>query len=186
MGLPSLYLDLAHKRASTCFPGYKQPEEFGYDFKDWVSPYTKTAHAFDGIAVVLQDWSSEDKLSQGVIPAVQKYGRDPDLKTNKILDRLLREVLNLSVEQTYATNVFPYIKPGDISKPIPFPDVTRAAREFAVPELRLARPSRILALGKMASTALREVGVECIALPHPAARMSISAQVEAWRRELGS
>jgi hypothetical protein len=56
---PSLYLDLAYKCATTFFPGYKQPEEFGYDFKDWVSPYTKTAHALDGIAVVLQDWSSE-------------------------------------------------------------------------------------------------------------------------------
>jgi hypothetical protein len=103
-----------------------------------------------------------------------------------MLDRLLREVLCLSIDETYATNIFPFIKPDIISSQIPLVDVIRAAREFTVPELRLARPSKVLPLGKMPSAALRKLWVNFMSLPHPAARISFSAQMEIWLRELSS
>ena len=184
--LPSLYYELSQKRVAARWRGYKQPEDFGYDFREWVSPYTKGAHSLGGIAVVLQDWSSEEALSLGVIPAIQIHGRNPDLKTNKLLDRLLQEVLSLSIKDTYATNIFPFIKAGGISSPIPKGDVFRAAQEFAALELKLARPTKILALGRMPTIALREIGINCIGLPHPAARISFSAQKEMWRQALSS
>ena len=76
--MPQAYRELAASRATARWPGYLQPEDFGYDFRDWVSPYTKSAHAFGGVAVVLQDWSSADTLRSGFDPDVQEFGRMRD------------------------------------------------------------------------------------------------------------
>lgn len=182
--LPWPYYELSTKRVAARWEGYKQPEDFGYDFREWVSPYTKGAHSLGSIALVLQDWSSAEKLIQGVDPAIQIHGRDPNLKTNKLLERLLQEVLRLSINETYATNIFPFIKGGSISSPIPKTDVIRAAQEFAPLELKVVRPSKILALGRISTMALREIGINCISLPHPAARISFDVQKEFWCQAL--
>ena len=176
------YLELASLRAKSCLPGYKQPEDYHYDFKDWVSPFTKGAHALGGVSIVLQDWSSADKLSEGVDPIVQELGRDPRLKTNRTLDRLLKEALNLSVNDVYATNVFPFIKQGNISSPIPRAHVLQAAKQFVRLELEMVRPSVVIALGKMPSLILPAIGIKCIALPHPAARISFERHLDSWRK----
>ena len=114
------YTALAKIRATSRWPGYKQPEDFGYDFRDWVSPYTKGAHTLGGVAIVLQDWSSEEKLLEGVNPEVQLYGRTLGLRTNKRLGILLSSVLKTSFADIYATNIFPFIKPGGILSCIPW------------------------------------------------------------------
>lgn len=175
------YNELAQARTTSRWTGYKQPEDFGYKFHDWISPYTKGACAHKSIAIVLQDWSSEEKLQAGIDPDVQRLGRSPVLKTNKTLERLLEDIFGLSFDQIYATNIFPFIKLGKISAPLPMRDVRRAASEFTVRELEIARPSKILALGRVSSQVLQSIGVDCIALPHPAARIGAYAKHKnAW------
>ena len=120
MMISESYTALAKIRATSRWPGYKQPEDFGYDFRDWVSPYTKGAHTLGGVAIVLQDWSSEEKLLEGVNPEVQLYGRTLGLRTNKRLGILLSSVLKTSFADIYATNIFPFIKPGGILSCIPW------------------------------------------------------------------
>lgn len=179
------YLVLASRRAETSRPPYRQPEEFRYDFRKWVSPYTKGANAQDGLAIVLQDWASADRLAGGPEPTVQEFGRFPNLLTNRRLEKILTEVYGLRLEQVYVTNAFPFIKPGGMSSAIPLKDMVWAVRRFCAPELVLARPSRIIALGTRTHLALTRAGVDCAKLPHPAARgMKLDDHVNAWREEL--
>ena len=121
----------------------------------------------------------------GVDEAVQRFGRTPSLRTNIILDRLLNEVLGLSFSQVYATNIFPFIKPGGISAPIPPRDVLRAALEFVKPELEIVNPSLILTLGVVPGRILAKLGVQCIQLPHPAARIGgYERHCQIWKKRL--
>lgn len=183
--MPNGYQALATQRVQAKWPGYSQPEEFGYDFREWVSPYTKSAHALGGVAIVLQDWASADRLSSGVEPAIQQHGRDPELLTNRRLDTLLHRVFNLTIDQVYVTNAFPFVKPGEMSGPVPTSDLFKSVVTFTSPELELVRPTMVLALGKLPSEALMRAGVRAIALPHPAARIgSIDAHEAHWRRAL--
>ena len=99
MSLPKEYRDLAKLRVETRWPDYQQPEDFGYDFRDWVSPYTKTACRLGSVAVVLQDWASADGLRGGPDADIQQYGRTPRLRTNRMLDSLLRRVFGLSSQR---------------------------------------------------------------------------------------
>ena len=169
--MPNGYEDLAKLRVKTRWPGYQQPEDFGYDFRDWVSPYTKSAHAVGGVALVLQDWASADHLIQRVNPATQKYGRDPEIITNKRLARLLDRIFHLSLDQVYVTNAFPFVKPGGKSSSIPQRDVLKAVELFTIPELDLARPRLTIALVRLARRALSRAGVPVVSVPHPAARI---------------
>lgn len=176
------YLSLAAKRVNTTWPPYMQPEDFGYDFREWVSPYTKGACKIGGLAIVLQDWASADGLSGDPNPNVQRFGRTRSLLTNKRLEAALMGATGLTLEETYATNAFPFIKPGGMSSNLRLSDLVRAVNEFTLPELELARPTLVIALGAMTFKALHRCGVEAIALPHPAARgMSSRGYVEMWR-----
>jgi uracil-DNA glycosylase len=179
------YFNLAANRAAAWRPPYRQPEDFGYDFREWVSPYTKGACKPGGIALVLQDWASVDGLADGPDPAVQNLGRMPALQTNVRLEHLLRQVFGLRLQETYATNAFPFVKPGGMSAPIPVSEVRHSVNTFTVPALRLARPTLILSLGSVAFTALTEAGIKTVQLPHPAARIGGHAEHEsAWRNAL--
>src|SRR5262245_634701 len=133
--MPTTYRDLARARVAARWPGYQQPEDFGYDFRDWVSPYTKSACRLGGIALVLQDWASADGLAGGPDPEIQKYGRKPSLRTNVVLSKLLRRIWGLSLAEVYATNAFPFIKGGSMSNRLPLRDVAKAAQLFAAVEL---------------------------------------------------
>jgi restriction system protein len=183
--MPKGYELLAKERVEAKWPGYHQPEDFGYDFREWVSPYTKSAHARGGVAVVLQDWASADRLSRGVEPAIQKHGRDPGLLTNRRLDALLQRVFSLTIDRVYVTNAFPFVKPGGMSQPVPMSDLCKSVETFTKPELELVRPTMILALGKLPSMALIHSGLRVVALPHPAARIgSTEAHEVEWRSAL--
>jgi hypothetical protein len=181
------YLTLARERAAAQCAPHRQPEDFGYDFRTWVSPYTKGAHRFGGLALVLQDWASADGLSGQLDPEIQFYGRTPTLLTNVRLERLLNNVLGVSLVDIYATNAFPFVKAGGMSAGLRSSDVLQAARQFVVRELELVKPTAVLALGAVAHLALRQCGVSCIRLPHPAARIGGLLRHEAaWRVALAS
>ena len=179
------YLQLAAERsAAQCAP-HHQPEEFGYEFTSWVSPYTKGANVCGGVALVLQDWASAEGLAGGPRPEVQLHGRMPTLLTNRRLEALLSRVLGLKLTGVYATNVYPFVKSGNMSASLRSSEVLRAARRFAIKELELAHPKLVLALGGVAHATLAACSVKSVKLPHPAARIGgLAAHESAWRAAL--
>ncbi len=183
--MPEEYLDLARERSSARFHDYLQPEDFGYNFRNWISPYTKGAHMFGTVAVVLQDWSSSEALKKGTDPGVQLHGRTIGLKTNRYLEELLKRVFNLSIAETYVTNAFPYIKTGSLSAPVPMHHISHTVERFTRRELSIAQPRVVLALGRLAHASLQRAGIECIGVPHPAARIGgVEIHETMWRTKL--
>lgn len=183
--MPHGYRTLAKERSETLWPHYLQPEQFGYDFRRWVSPYTKGAHTLGGIALVLQDWASADGLHGSPFPEVQHHGRTPGLLTNKRLEELLARVFGKSLRDVYATNAFPFIKPGQMAARLRIADVKVVAQQFLGKELEIANPKLVLALGAVPYAALRHIGINCVRLPHPAARIGdINSHEKAWRSAL--
>ena len=180
--MPPEYQTLAAVRARSSFA---QPEAFGYDFRDWVSPYTKGAHCLHGIAIVLQDWASAEWLRKVHRPEVQELGRDPTLRTNTRLEALLRKVLGIGLSEVYATNAFPFVKPGGMSAPLAQSVVDATVAEYTAHELRIASPRLVLAFGKLAANALQKSGIHHVNLPHPAARIgALAAHEREWRNRL--
>lgn len=149
---------LASKRASARPVGYKNIGEYhnGIYECDFVSPYSKVAHNHESpIFVLLQDWISDDVLSGPVLADAVTLGRIPKLPTNRNLDRFLREHFGIDVSETYATNLFPFIKPGGMSGAIPLKDLCMAAREYALPQIQIIKPMLVIALGLNCFNALR-------------------------------
>jgi restriction system protein len=67
----------------------------------------------------------------------------------------------VELADVYGTNLFPFIKKGGMSSSIPMNDLIRAAKEFALPQIRIVRPKLIVCLGLNTFNALR------IACKHP-------------------
>ena len=117
-----------------------------------MSPYTKSARNHDApIFVLLQDWSSEDRLNGPLDQDAIEHGHTPSLPTNRRLNQLLGRFFNVTLADTYATNLFPFIKPGSLSAPIPFKDLVRAAREYALPQISIVGPRLVICLGSIPS-----------------------------------
>lgn len=174
---------LARQRRESRWAGYRQPEDYGYNFFDLVSPYTRAAGNVDAdVMLLLQDWASHDVLSGPFDPERARFGHDPGRITNKRLKDLLHRHLRLRLEDTYGTNLFPFIKVGGMSAHIPASDLAKAAREFARPQVEIVGPRIVVALGSGTSRALSSVGVAHFALPHPAARISSLDMESAWQR----
>jgi restriction system protein len=124
---------------------------------DHVSPYTKSAGNCDAdIMVMLQDWNSDECLSGPVKQCRVELGYNPDNDTNVNLIRLLRETFGITLADTYATNLFPFAKGGRMNADIPRDDMLRAAREFALPQIRIVKPKLVICLGLSTFNALRQ------------------------------
>ena len=130
------YLALAAERAAAMCAPHFQPEAFNYEFRSWVSPYTKGANRSGGFAFVLQDWASEEGL-QTFSSDIQTYGRTPTLLTNARLEALLNQVLGVSLAEVYVTNAFPFVKRGPMSASLCVRDVREAAKVFLARELKV-------------------------------------------------
>lgn len=192
-------LKLAKKRQSSVYDGYKGIGDYeqGYYECDYVSPYSKSAHNIDAnVFVILQDWSSDENM-HGKCELTMKYGFTPEVGTNKKLKSLLHEHLDYELEQTYATNLFPFIKMGGMSANIPIADMRRAASEYTVPMIEIIKPKIAIALGRKTYNALSDVcknkliidegifdycGTRVFHQPHPAARISNLDKAEKWRK----
>lgn len=151
-------LKLAKRRQSDVYDGYKNISCFanGAYECDFVSPYSKSAHNVDAeIFVVLQDWSSEENLSGVVCEETNRLGYTPSVGTNKNLIRLIIEHLGLELKDTYATNLFPFIKPGEMSANIEVRDLRRAASEYTIPMIGIINPRIVVALGMKTFNAIR-------------------------------
>ena len=143
-------LDLARKRQLTTWEGYRNVGFYhqGRYECDFVSPYTKAASNVDSpIIIMLQDWASDEFLDGDFCDVTCEFGHTPTRQTNKNLKRLMSEHFRISISETYATNLFPFIKPKDMSASIPTRDLVRAANEFALPQIRILAPRLVIALG---------------------------------------
>lgn len=151
-------LALAKLRQQAVWPGYRGIADLRdgvYDC-DYVSPYTKSAHNVDDeVMVLLQDWSGSDALSGPLDVGARDLGYTPTEATNRNLQRLLRDTSGLSLADTYATNLFPFVKPGGMSESIPDRNLVRAAREFALPQIEIVAPRLVICLGKVTFDAVR-------------------------------
>lgn len=124
--------ELALRRRNTRWAGYNGIGDYheGAHECDFVSPYSKTAHNFDAsIFVLLQYWSSHNRLSGPINEESRKTGRSPSLPTKKNLVRLLSDHFNTAL--------------------------VRAACEFAIPQIEIVNPSLVICLGISTFNALR-------------------------------
>ena len=124
---------------------------------DFVSPYTKSAQKLDAdIMLVLQDWASDEYFHKRVDPdpVLIAKGHDPTRPTNKNLKKLLQRHFGIQLEQTYATNIFPFIKPGAMSARVP-DAVAEAAKTYTVREIELVEPKLVVCLGRVVTDAIR-------------------------------
>ena len=150
---------LARKRQSCHWRGYKGIGDYhsGAYECDFVSPYTKTAgNVGSHIMVILQDWSSDAALSQPLNRDCVTYGYATNLYTNRNLERLLQEHFSASLRDIYATNLFPFVKRGQMGTTIPRSDLVRAAQDFALPQINTVRPKLAICLGLVTFNALCE------------------------------
>lgn len=141
---------LANKRACSTPAGYRNIADYhdGLYECSFVSPYSKCANNVNSpVLVMLQDWISDDVLSGPPIAEAAALGRIPSLPTNRNLDRLLSRHFGFKIEDIYATNLFPFVKPGNMSGNIPFSMLREAAREFAIPQIRIIQPKLVISLG---------------------------------------
>lgn len=150
---------LAKKRQLSRWPGYKNIGQFHQGAYEClhVSPYTKSANNVDSpIMVFLQDWTSEESIRRGRDDDCVQFGYTPSLPTNRNLIRLLMTSFGLDLNEVFATNLFPFIKPSHMGAAIPRRDLVRAAEEFGLPQMRIVRPRLVICLGLPTFNALRE------------------------------
>lgn len=115
---------------------------------DHVSPYTKTAGNVNAsVLVILQDWASDKFLAGTFDPELRDKGRSLEVRSNRTLERLLREHFDLALAETYATNLFPFVKPGKMNSRVPQEDLRRVAEEFAWPQVEIVQPRLVVCLG---------------------------------------
>ena len=151
--------ELARHRREHVPVGYKGIGEYhaGAYECDFVSPYTKSAQNLDAdIMLVLQDWCSDEFLRGPADPEVIALGHDPQLATNRNIKRLLCTYFGTQLERTYATNLFPFIKPGKMSARVPGEELAEAAETYTVPEIALVEPKLVVCLGLPVYRAIRK------------------------------
>lgn len=151
-------LALARKRQTSCPADFKGIGDYhgGIYECDYVSPYTKSVGNVDAaIMVVLQDWSSDERMKGPVNEEVVRLGHTPSLPTNVNLARLMKRAFRVELVTIYATNLFPFIKRGALNASIPRRELVRAATEFTIPEIRIVRPKLVICLGVSCFNAIR-------------------------------
>lgn len=190
MGKIEKIREITSKRKAKTPHGYVSVESlYGgrYDSNDWVSPWTKSACNVDAeIMLVAQDWGSTNAFSKGFDKRIASLGYSPDLPTNKRLFRLLDKYFHLDFSDTYATNLFVYLKKGALSARIPAIDMQFCVREFLIPQIDIVQPKAVLCLGAYVNNSVRKVlalpplplreaykapitytGIRIFGLPHP-------------------
>ena len=151
--------ELARHRQEHVPAGYRGIGEYhaGAYECDFVSPYTKSAQNLAAdIMLVLQDWCADEFLRGPVDPEVIALGHDPRLPTNRNLKRLLWTHFGTQLAETYATNLFPFIKPGGMSASVSAGVLAEAAATYTVPEIKLVEPKLVVCFGKAVCNAIRK------------------------------
>jgi uracil-DNA glycosylase len=159
-------LKLAKRRQTESLPPHFNVADFhnGYYECDYVSPWSISAHNLNAsLMLVGQDWSSSERLTLPVDEEQRRLGQTWGLPTNKNLRRLLESHLQLKFENTYATNLFPFIKCGSLNARIPTDHLRYCARHYTIPEIRIVAPAMVMCLGQRTFAAIRsELGLPTI------------------------
>jgi uracil-DNA glycosylase len=137
---------------------------YDFDFEDarfqrdppFIVPWTKSARNLDAqVMLIAQDWASEDFLNKPKDERQKCLGHDPKLATNINLFKLLSEQLGMSFGETYATDIFPFVKRGAMSAAIPAKDLQYCAIKYAIPQIEIVKPKLVICIGGSAYNALR-------------------------------
>ena len=151
--------EMARYRREHVPSGYKGIGEYhdGAYECDFVSPYTKSAQNLDAdIMLILQDWCGDDYLRGPLDSVLIDKGHDPGLTTNQNVKALLRAHFGIPLAQTYATNLFPFIKPGKMTADVPPKELAEAARTYTVPEIEVVEPKLVVCCGSAVYRAIRK------------------------------
>jgi len=152
---------------------------------DHVSPWSKSACNVDAkVMIIGKDWGASIPLEKEPDEDRRRLGQTYLKLTNVNLREYLGH-MGLEFSQTYATNVFPFIKRGHIRQP----DMVYCARTYTLPQIEIISPRMAICLGKPAFDAVCSAAelhpkdwskariprihissVEIYGLPHPAAR----------------
>jgi uracil-DNA glycosylase len=133
---------------------------------DYVSPWSKLAHNLDAeLMIIGQDWASSDVSNEEFDEDRMIRGQKYSSKTNTNLREFLK-LMRLEFSDTYATNLFPFIKPGPKNATIPRDDLERCAWKYALPQIDIVSPRMALCLRKptfdAVGRALGELPIEWI------------------------
>lgn len=152
------------KRKTSVYDGYYNLDHFhsGRYESDYVSPYSKSSGNVDSpIVILLQDWSSYENLAKDFNSEIAQLGYNPKLQTNKNLQILLSNVFALEISDVFVTNVFPFIKGGNMSANIPVKDINRAFSDFCIPQINIILPKLVICCGsKVYGSAINHFGKE--------------------------
>lgn len=191
-------LKLAKLRQKTRYDGYNTISDYENKYYecDYVSPYSKSARNVDAdVFVVLQDWSSDENM-HGICEETKSLGYTPSVPTNKTLIRLLEKYFSLKLKDTYATNLFPFIKMGGMSEHIKIGDMRKSAKQFTLPMIEIIKPKIAIALGKYTFKALFDScgnkkesaersfkygNTKIFHQPHPAAIITNEEKEKGWK-----
>ena len=165
-----------------------------------VSPWSISAGNVDAeVMIIGKDWASSDILEKEPDEDRRRLGQDCSSRTNTNLRKFLGH-MGLEFSETYATNVFPFIKLGSRTAYIkPFCDVVSCARTYTLPQIKIVSPRMAICLGKDAFRAICRAAelrpkewskarlpricmnsVEIYGLPHPASRGRKDAEARSW------
>jgi uracil-DNA glycosylase len=138
-------------------PGTDRYENIGayckgaHDDHDFVSPVTKSACNVDArIFIMLQDWTSTEDMEApfDLTSEEHRLGYKLNSKTFAILKRRLSDhFLGTTLADTYATNLFPFIKRGKPNASISSRALVDAAKQYALPQINIVQPILVIALG---------------------------------------
>lgn len=132
-------------------PSYRQVGDFYdgvLDQSGYISPWTKSASNVNSpIMIVAQDWISSGALEKGLNQNLVTLGYDPDLPTNKNLASLLKFHFGMVFQETYATNLFVFVKPGSMSANIPIKLLEYSSEKYTLPEIEIVDPKMVICLG---------------------------------------
>jgi restriction system protein len=152
-------LQLARRRqADRPPPPHRRLAEFhgGYYECDYVSPWTISAANVDAeLMIIGQDWASSETLERDPNKDRQRLGQDWSSSTNTNLRELLATFMRLTFAETYATNVFPFIKHGAKNADIPLKDMVRYAKTYTLSQIEIVSPLIAICLGKATFDAVR-------------------------------
>lgn len=155
---------------------YKQVGDFrGGVYDQWglVSPWSKSAcNPNSSVMIIAQDWTSEESVQKP-----SKYlelGYNPELPTNINLQNLLAANFGLDFTDIYATNLFVFVKPGNLSSRIPSKDMLYSAKKYTLAEIEIVQPEIVICLGSATFNAL----CRAISINPPKFKSSIDFPVE--------
>ena len=105
--------------------------------------------------IVGQDWSSEESILRHKYQWQEELGQIPCLDTNRNLKDLLRWYLDLAFSDTYATDMFVFVKRGKMSDPIPTGGLEYCADKYIKRLIKIVSPKLVICLGEKTNNALR-------------------------------